>query len=283
MRRRIDHTLKSIRVRARWETSGHCPFGKGLRHLSCLNVQIPQRERRGCDRPDGDHEWQDRGIDVRMNREQGSSGGANEQRDEHARKPPPLLCCRGPVGDVARKKYDGCGRSSCKYTVHMKSSNCCALHPHRETPRAEKNGDDANRRPAVTCEPNGKEGCMRNQRYAECDRHPLRPNSKGFRRPDDSCREIHSRREAKHRGENVRPVGPSGVCGPQPEKRDIPCHKGGEDLAQIKKTDRVDSSRRDRQCVEQDVASPDFERLIGGTCHRFVGHNLSRSLQLVIV
>jgi len=39
----------------------------------------------------------------------------------------------------------------------MKPANRGALHPHCESPRAEKNGDDTNGRPAVTCEPNGQE------------------------------------------------------------------------------------------------------------------------------
>src|ERR1017187_5670124 len=69
-----------------------------------------------------------------MNREQASGGGADEQRGEDACKPPPLFCCRGPVGEVARKEYDGCGRSSRKHTVHMKPSNCGALRSEARTP-----------------------------------------------------------------------------------------------------------------------------------------------------
>ena len=59
---------------------------------------------------------------MRVNQEQASGSGADEQRDEHAGKAPPLHHCRGPVGNIAHKEYDGCGGSGRKHTLDMKCS-----------------------------------------------------------------------------------------------------------------------------------------------------------------
>ena len=81
-----------------------------------------------------DNERQDRGIVVRVNQEQASCSGTDEQCDEDACKATSFCNCRGPVRDVAHKEYDGRGRSSCKHTLHMKRSNRGALHPHGQRP-----------------------------------------------------------------------------------------------------------------------------------------------------
>src|SRR5882724_11756013 len=65
-------------------------------------VAPPKNDRRCCDRHDGDHEWQDERIDVRVNQERSSGSRAEEQRDEHACKPPPLCNRRGPVSTQSR-------------------------------------------------------------------------------------------------------------------------------------------------------------------------------------
>jgi hypothetical protein len=45
---------------------------------------LPQYDCRSRDGRCGDREWQDGGIEVRMNQEQASSDGTDEQGDKHA-------------------------------------------------------------------------------------------------------------------------------------------------------------------------------------------------------
>ncbi len=127
---------------------------------ACL---LPQKNRCRSDRHDRHHERQDRGIEVRVNQEQASKSGADEQGDEYACKSPPFCNSCRPVRDVARKEYDGRGRSSCKDPFYMKPSNSRALHPHRERPRAEEHVGHVSRGLAVTREPDGQEDGMRDQ------------------------------------------------------------------------------------------------------------------------
>src|ERR1700736_1446312 len=101
---------------------------------------------------------------MRMNQEQASGSGADKQRDEHTCKPPPLYYCRGPVGDVAHKEYDGCGRSGRKHALYTKRPTRGALAPHREPPRAEENVGYIDRWLAVRREPDGQENSMCDQR-----------------------------------------------------------------------------------------------------------------------
>ncbi len=133
-----------------------------------------------------------------MNQEQASGSGAGEQSNEHACQPPPLDNCRGPVGDVAHKEYDGCGRSGRKHTLDMKRPNRGALHSHRDPPQADENVGHVNRRLTVSREPDGQESSMRDQRHAQRDRHPLRPNAGIRRMLDDSCSEVNLRCEGGH-------------------------------------------------------------------------------------
>src|SRR5260370_30102431 len=130
-----------------------------------------------------------------MNQERATGSGADEQRADHAGKTPPLHDCRGPVGEVARKEYDGCGRSGRKYTLDMKGSNRGALHSHREPPQAEENVGDVNRRLAVAGKPDGQESSMRDQRYTQRNRPPLGPSANILRMLDDARLELNSRGE----------------------------------------------------------------------------------------
>ena len=81
---------------------------------------------------------------------------------------------------------------------------------------------------------------------------------------DDSRREVNPRCEREHGGEDGHHTGRTSASHPQPKKRDVPGHEGGENFAQSKETDRVNGARRNGQRIEQQVANPVFDRLMVG-------------------
>src|SRR5713226_10735201 len=137
---------------------------------------------------------------------------------------------------------------------------------------------DVNRRLAVSREPDRQENNMRDQRYAEGDRHPLGPHARTFSRPDDSRREVDPYREGENRDDNGHGAWRAGGCNPEPEERDVPGHEGREDLTQGKEADRVDSSGRSGQRVEQQVANRKVDRLMMDLSCDFGLHDVNRPL-----
>ena len=132
---------------------------------------------------------------------------------------------------------------------------------------------DVNRRLAVTCEPDCQENSMRDQRYTERDRHALGPHPSTFRWPNDPRREVDPHREGGHRNDDGHPAGRTGACNPEPEKCDVAGHESREDLTQGEEADRVDSSRRNCQRVEQQVANTEVDRRIVDLCYKFGLHD----------
>jgi len=118
---------------------------------------------------------------------------------------------------------------------------------------------------------------MRDQRYAERNRRLFRPQARTFRMFNDSGREVDPCRKGGHRCDDGHASGRTGGSrDPQSEKRNVTGHEGRKNLTQGKEADRVDSSRRNCQRVEQQIANRDFGRLIVNLCDEFGLHNLSR-------
>ena len=126
---------------------------------------IPEEDRGGGSREDGEREWQEGGKKLRPNQKETSGSGADEQGNEHADKPPPLRTGRGPSDEVAGENDNGRGRSSRKDTFHMQCAHRRALHPHGQGPQANEDTYDVTRRLAIIREPDGQENSMGNQRY----------------------------------------------------------------------------------------------------------------------
>ena len=79
---------------------------------------------------------------------------------------------------------------------------------------------------------------------------------------DDSGREVDPAAKAATEATMAHGAGRRGACNPEPEKRYVPGHEGRKDLTQCKEANRVDSSRRNGQQIEEQVANSEFDRLI---------------------
>src|SRR5438128_640567 len=115
---------------------------------------------------------------------------------------------------------------------------------------------------AAKREPDNQETCVPEQRQAERGSYPMRPRARAFMSPgfDNSGSEINANRKCGRRDEDGYASGSTSTCNPQPEERDVPSHKRGEDFAQRDKTDRIDRARGKCQCVKQQIANTDVVR-----------------------
>src|SRR5262245_39233473 len=117
------------------------------------------------DDAEGDDGREHGGIDGRVKQEQAAQGGADGQRDKHARQSPPLFA--GQKLEVAEKKDKGGGRSGGKDAADVKSSNRSALHSHRQRPDRQESERGATVGPTAEGKPNRNEAEMRQQRSSK--------------------------------------------------------------------------------------------------------------------
>src|SRR6478736_7621496 len=199
-----------------------------------------------------------------MNKEKPSGRGADDKGDKYAPQSPALVTHQGKVAHVASQEDEGSGGSGCKGSSYVKLANGTALYAHRQPPDGEENGNNVETGTAAGHKPYQHEAEMGQEREAKSERRAFRPYD--ARRllvlrhmlPNNLRGEEDADREASHCGEDRYSPGrdhtvdgrAGGARDHHSQKGEVAGHKGGEDLSQSKKTDRVHRARRNRQRVE---------------------------------
>jgi hypothetical protein len=213
--------------------------------------------------PSRDHERQQGSVDRRMKDEIRSGRGADDQGDEDAPGPAALVTGQPPIDQVAGQDDEGAGGGGREDALHVQPLNGAALQSHRQRPDGQKNGKHAGAGPATGRKPDRREAEVGQQRDAEGERRPRRPDAATLllARGRDSRREVDADCEAGHRRQDRHDAGHRVARDPHPQKRDVARHERREDLSQSKETDRVYRARRNREGVEKPLTDSDVADL----------------------
>ena len=232
--------------------------------------------------PSRDHERQHGSEDRRMKEEIRSGRGADHQRDEDAPGPAALVTGQPPIDRVGGQDHQGAGGGGREDALHVQLANGTALQSHRQRPDGQKNRKRAGTGPATVRKPDRREAEVGQQRDAQGERRPRRPDDATLLLARDSRRDIDAECEGDHRRQDRHDAGRGVARDPHPQKRDVARHERREDLSQSKKADRVYRARRKGEGVEKPVTDSDVADLAFDTSRICCdsAHKFDSSLQL---